>query len=241
MKKDTIYKNPQNPLGDFKFDENVASVFPDMLERSIPGYNLLLSMINIFTELYAEEDRNYYDLGCSLGAVTISMGKTLKKNHGRIIAVDNSKAMIKKCQRNITKAALNIPVVIICIDLQNVKIENAKIVVLNFTLQFINKNKRAEILKNIYKGLVEGGVLILSEKITFKNNKEKEFNELGYAAFKKDRGYSELEISQKRTALEKVLVPDTFEEHLERLESCGYKRCKIWYRCLNFASLIAYK
>lgn len=241
MKKDTIYKNPQNPLSDFKFDENVANVFPDMLQRSIPGYNLLLSMINIFTGLYAEENRNYYDLGCSLGAATISMGKVLKKNHGRIIAVDNSEAMIEKCQKNITSAALTIPVNLICTDLQNVKIENAKIVVLNFTLQFINKNKRAEILKNIYEGLVNGGVLILSEKVTFKNKEEKKFNESLYIEFKKDRGYSELEISQKRTALEKVLVPDTVDEHLKRFESCGFKKCKVWYRCLNFASLVAYK
>lgn len=241
MKKDRIYKNTQNPLSDFKFNEQVANVFPDMLKRSIPGYDLVLSIINIFTGLYAEKHRNYYDLGCSLGAATISMGKSLKKNNGRIISVDNSEAMIKKCQKNIKKAALNIPVDLICTDLQNIKIENAKIVVLNFTLQFINKNKRAELLKNIYKGLVDGGVLILSEKVTFKNKEEKEFNESLYVEFKKDRGYSELEISQKRTALEKVLVPDTVEEHLERLESCGYKKYKIWYRCLNFASLIAYK
>jgi tRNA (cmo5U34)-methyltransferase len=241
MKKDTIYRNPQIPLNDFEFDENVANVFPDMLQRSIPGYDLVLSIINIFTRLYAEKHRNYYDLGCSLGAATISMGKALIQNHGQIIAVDNSEAMIKKCQKNIAKAALNIPVDLICADLQNVKIENAKIVVLNFTLQFINKNKRVEILENIYKGLVNKGVLILSEKVTFREKGEKKFNESLYIEFKKSKGYSELEISQKRTALEKILVPDTVEEHLERLDSCGFKRSKVWYRCLNFASLVAYK
>ena len=241
MPKDTIYRNTQNPLVDFKFDENVAKVFPDMLHRSIPGYDLVLSMINIFSGLYAEENCNYYDLGCSLGAATIAMGKALNLKEGQIIAVDNSKAMIKKCQNHIFKAVLSLPVNLICADLQDIKIENAKIVLLNFTLQFINKDRRAEILRSIYKGLVSGGILIISEKISFPETNEKEFNELFYIEFKKANGYSDLEISQKRTALEKVLVPDTIKEHLDRLKLCGFKYSKVWFRCLNFTSMVAFK
>ena len=241
MPRDTIYRNPQNPLSDFKFDENVAKVFPDMLHRSIPGYDLVLSMINLFSGLYTEENRNYYDLGCSLGAATIAMGKALNRKQGQIVAVDNSEAMLKKCKLNIDKAILNIPVDLICADLQDVQIENAKMVVLNFTLQFINKNMRAEILQRIYNGLVPGGVLILSEKITFSNQDEKKFNDSCYTEFKKTNGYSDLEISQKRTALEKVLIPDTIEEHVERLEQCGFKNTNVWFRCLNFTSIVAFK
>ena len=241
MNKDTIYKIPKDPLGDFKFDENIADVFSDMIHRSIPGYDLVISMINILAGLYAEANRNYYDLGCSLGAATISMGYRLSNLNGKIIAVDNSEAMIGRCKKNIAKASLSMPVDLICADLQNVNIENAKIVILNFTLQFIDKKKRSEILENIFKGLVDGGVLILSEKITFSNKSEKEFNESLYIEFKKANGYSDLEISQKRTALENVLVPDTIEEHMERLKLCGYKRCAVWYRCLNFASMVAFK
>ncbi|MEJ2542607.1 MAG: carboxy-S-adenosyl-L-methionine synthase CmoA [Calditrichaceae bacterium] len=241
MKKDTIYQNPKNPLGDFKFDEEVTKVFPDMLQRSIPGYNLILSMINMYTGLYAENNRNYYDLGCSLGAATLSMGKALKKDHGRIISVDNSKAMIKKSRQNIERANLRIPVDLICEDLQNIKITNARIVVMNFTLQFVPKNDRETILKRIYNGMVKGAVLILSEKTTFSDLDEKDFNESLYVEFKKSNGYSNLEISQKRTALEKILVPDTTEEHIERLKQCGYIRSNVWYRCLNFASMVAFK
>jgi tRNA (cmo5U34)-methyltransferase len=149
--------------------------------------------------------------------------------------------MIARSKKIIAKASLNVQVDLICADIQDVKIENAKMVVLNFTLQFINKNKRAEILKKIYEGLVDGGVLILSEKISFSEKSGKEFNESLYIEFKKANGYSNLEISQKRTALEKVLVPDTIEEHLERLKVCGYRRSEIWFRCLNFASMVAFK
>lgn len=241
MKKDTIYQNPKNPLGDFKFDEEVTKVFPDMLQRSIPGYNLILSMINLYTGMYAENNRNYYDLGCSLGAATISMGKALEKNYGRIIAVDNSETMIKKCRQNIGKTNLKIPVDLVCEDLQNIKITNARIVVINFTLQFISKKDRETILKRIFNGMVKDAVLILSEKVTFSEPDEKNFNESFYVEFKKANGYSDLEISQKRTALEKVLIPDTIEEHIERLKQCGFRRSKVWYRCLNFASMVAFK
>ncbi|HES58805.1 MAG: carboxy-S-adenosyl-L-methionine synthase CmoA [Calditrichaceae bacterium] len=241
MPKDLIYSNPKNPLGVFKFDETVANVFPDMLHRSIPGYELVLSMIRIFSGLYKEENRNYYDLGCSLGAAAIAMAKALNLKKAQIIAVDNSEAMIKKCQENIKKAALKIPVNLKCADVLDIEIINAKIVILNFTLQFINKEKRTEILKNIYNGLVNGGVLILSEKISFSDIVEKEYNEFLYVEFKKANGYSDLEISQKRTALENVLLPDTIKEHLERLEACGFKKSYVWYQCINFASIVAFK
>ena len=241
MKKDTIYKNPKKALGDFKFDENVASVFFDMIQRSLPGYELVISMIKVLTDFYAEDNRNYYDLGCSLGAATISLGRALSNQNCRIIAIDNSEAMIKRCKTNLSKALLNTPVELICVDLQNVKIENAKIVLMNFTLQFVDQLKRAKILEKIHSGLVNDGILILSEKITFDEFTDKEFNESLYIAFKKANGYSNLEISQKRTALEKVLIPDTIEQHQERLKLCGYSDSKVWYRCLNFASIIAFK
>lgn len=241
MKKDTIYLNLQEKLGNFTFDENVANVFSDMIHRSLPGYDLVISMINVLTGFYAEHNRNYYDLGCSLGTATISMGKALINQNCRIIAIDNSKAMIKQCQRNIEKSSINVPVELICSDLQNIQIENAKIVLMNFTLQFIEQNKRAEILKNIYNGLIDGGILILSEKVTFTQKSDYDFNESLFVEFKKTNGYSELEISQKRTALEKVLIPDTIEQHQDRLKHCGYSDSKIWYRCLNFASIIAFK
>ena len=197
MQKDTIYKNYKQQLADFKFDESVANVFSDMLHRSIPGYDLVLSMIQILTGMYAGENYNYYDLGCSLGAASIAMGKSLRKRHGRIISVDNSEAMIKRCRKNISNAALNVPVNIICDDLQNVLIENAKVVVMNFTLQFIDKDKRAETIKKIYEGLSNGGIFILSEKITFSHQTDKKLNESFYVNFKKFNGYSNLEISQK--------------------------------------------
>jgi len=241
MKKDKIYQTPKNILSDFEFNDEVAGVFSDMIHRSVPGYDLVESMIKVLAGFYAESGRNYYDLGCSLGASTISLGRGLNEHKGRIIAVDNSEAMLRRCKNNITRANLKTPVDLICEDIQNITIENAKIVVMNFTLQFIRSEQRSEILSRIKDGLVKGGILILSEKITFEEPADKKFNEQVYVEFKKVNGYSDLEISQKRTALEKVLVPDTVEQHIRRLKSCGYSDYKIWYRCLNFFSMIAFK
>ncbi|MEJ2054348.1 MAG: carboxy-S-adenosyl-L-methionine synthase CmoA [Calditrichaceae bacterium] len=241
MKKDRIYRNRQDALSDFAFDENVAGVFSDMIHRSLPGYDLVISMIKVISGYYREKNRNYYDLGCSLGASTISMGYGLDSEKCKIIAVDNSQAMISRCNKNIADANLKTPVELICADLQDVNIENAKIVVMNFTLQFIEPEKREIILKKISKGLVNGGVLILSEKITFGTDADKILNETLYVEFKKANGYSDLEISQKRTALEKVLVPETIRQHLQRLDKCGFSDSKVWYRCLNFSSIIAFK
>jgi tRNA (cmo5U34)-methyltransferase len=169
------------------------------------------------------------------------MAKAITDQNCQIIAVDNSEAMIKRCKEKINKALITSPVKIICQDIRDTNIENAKIVLLNFTLQFIEHDKRTELLKKIYNGLVKNGILILSEKITFNKQSDIEFNESLLVEFKKANGYSDLEISQKRTALEKVLVPDTIKQHQERLKQCGFSDSKIWYRCLNFASMIAFK
>jgi len=239
--KDSLYAQPQARIGDFIFDENVANVFDDMIRRSVPGYGSIINMAGVLAGQYAQPDSHCYDLGCSLGAGTLAMRRFIQQDNVTIIAVDNSEAMVGKCRQNIVRSNLTVPVEIICEDINETAIENASFVAVNFTLQFVAPERRAELIRRICDGLLPGGVLIISEKIDFTDPAEQRVQTELHHSFKKFNGYSDLEIAQKRTALENVLVPDTLETHLERLQQAGFKHAHVWFRCFNFASLIAYK
>ncbi len=239
--KDDIFALPMNETRHFVFDEHVATVFNDMIKRSVPGYDAIISMIGVLAEQYAQDDSHCYDLGCSTGAVTLVMRHRIKKNNCKIISVDNSNAMVARCAENVKNDRGNIPVEIICSDIQDIVLEKASVVSLNFTLQFVAPEKRSDVLKNIYQAMVSGGILVLSEKISFKDKEEEQFQINMHHNFKKINGYSDLEISQKRTALENVLIPETLEIHLGRLGAVGFKHVYVWFQSFNFVSIIAIK
>lgn len=239
--RDAVYAVPREKIADFTFDETVARVFPDMIQRSVPGYATVISMIGVLADRYAREKTCLYDLGCSLGAATLSIRHHLRHSQCRIIAVDNSEAMIRRCSRILDADDSSIPVDLVCADILDVQIRNASVVVLNFILQFIPPADRLQIVRNIYEGLLPGGILVLSEKIRFPHPHQEAFHVDIHHAFKKANGYSELEISQKRSALEKVLIPETLAAHRERIYTAGFTRCEVWFQCLNFASLCAWK
>lgn len=241
MTNDTLYAKPQPYLVDFNFDENVAAVFPDMIRRSVPGYANIIAMLGLFAERYAQADSRLYDLGCSLGASTLSMRHRLQAKNCQIIAVDNSSPMIERCRENLESDLATTPIELICDDLLNVEITNASVVVLNFTLQFIDPEVRLALLNTIHQGMLPGGVLVLSEKIIFSDPAEQKRQEEMHLAFKRANGYSEMEVSQKRSALENVLIPDTREQHTSRLAAAGFSHSDVWFQCFNFASLIAHK
>lgn len=238
---DALYAEPLSAVEGFKFDESVAQVFPDMIERSVPGYSTILHMIGVFTERFVQTGSTCYDLGCSLGAVTRAMRGAIRRPGCRVIAVDNSTAMVERCRRMLEIDESPVPVDLVCADIQDVAVQNASVVVLNFTLQFIPLCARSALLSRVYDGLRPGGVLVLSEKVAFSDPMHREFQTEMHHAFKKSMGYSDLEISQKRTALENVLLPETLEEHGERLFQSGFRSFHVWFQCLNFASLVAHK
>ena len=157
------------------------------------------------------------------------------------MAVDNSEAMVAKCKQHIAESDTVIPVVVRLENILDTKIENASVVVLNFTLQFLDRGQRAELVNRIAAGMRRGGALIISEKICFEDEQEQLDQTAWHHDFKRSQGYSELEIAQKRNALEDVLQPDTEARHIERLEQAGLSNPRRWFQCFSFASYIAFK
>jgi tRNA (cmo5U34)-methyltransferase len=240
--KDTIYKNTQDndkeePIKPFEFNQRVVDVFPDMITRSVPGYPLTISMMSVMANDYVQEGSNVYDLGCSLGAVSLAIQQGLNNRQCNIIAVDNSEAMIKACNKNISNENIEF----VQDDILNVEIKNASLVVMNFTLQFVPLDKRKQLLEKIYSGLLPGGALVLSEKVKFDDDAENMTMNQLHHAMKELNGYDKLEIASKRQALEEVLIPENIDTHMQRLNECGFINTFIWLKCFNFASLVAIK
>ncbi|MDO8272501.1 MAG: carboxy-S-adenosyl-L-methionine synthase CmoA, partial [Gammaproteobacteria bacterium] len=159
----------------------------------------------------------------------------------QLIAVDNSAAMIERFQRALDTRQDSKNIQLVCADLDDVEISNASVVVLNFTLQFIAQERRAGLIRKIYEGMQPGGILILSEKIRFADAHLNELLIDMYHQFKQVQGYSQLEISQKRSALENVLIPETIATHKARMQEAGFRSCDTWFQCFNFASMVAFK
>lgn len=241
MSKDTLFSAPIANIGDFTFDENVAEVFPDMIQRSVPGYSNIITAIGMLANRFVTEDSQVYDLGCSRGAATLAMRRNIKQQNVKIIGVDNSQPMVERCRQHLQAYHSDIPVEILCEDIRQIKIEKASMVVLNFTLQFLPPEDRHVLLEKIYAGLKPNGLLVLSEKFRFA---EESVNELLidlHHEFKRANGYSELEVSQKRTALENVMRTDSIETHKVRLKNVGFSQVELWFQCFNFGSMIAIK
>ncbi|MDP0382412.1 carboxy-S-adenosyl-L-methionine synthase CmoA [Glaesserella parasuis] len=241
MSKDALFSAPIEKLGDFTFDESVAEVFPDMIQRSVPGYSNIITAIGMLASRFVTDQSNVYDLGCSRGAGILSIRRNVEKAGVRIIGVDNSEPMVERCRRHLEAYHSDIPVEILCDDIRHVEIKNASMVVLNFTLQFLPREDRLALLRKIYHGLNPNGVLVLSEKFTFEDNTINELLIDLHHTFKRANGYSELEVSQKRTALENVMRTDSIDTHKARLKEAGFSQVDLWFQCFNFGSMITIK
>ncbi|ABZ76481.1 putative methyltransferase [Shewanella halifaxensis HAW-EB4] len=238
---DNLFAKPYEQVSDFQFDDKVAGVFNDMIRRSVPGYGQIINTIGDLAQKYAATNTKIYDLGCSLGAATLSIRRRVEGRNCQIVAIDNSESMIERCNENLSAYVSETPVELICGDIRDIKIENASLVVLNFTMQFLSPDDRENLLENIYQGLIPGGLLILSEKLYFKEDKIQSTLDDLHLDFKRANGYSELEISQKRSSLENVMKPDTLAEHENRIRSLGFSQFSVWFQCFNFASMVAIK
>ena len=224
------------------FDQRVVEVFPDMINRSVPGYQSILQGIGQLTQRFAQADSVLYDLGCSLGAATLAMRQGAKDLTGvRIVAVDNSAAMVERCRLHLDGYRSDVPVTVECADIRDIEMTNAAVVTMNFTLQFVPPEQRQALLQRIYDALKPGGVLLLAEKFRSADTSMDDVLVDLHHEFKRANGYSELEISQKRAAIENVMRIDTLETHHQRLQEVGFARSQVWFQCYNFAALLAVK
>ena len=154
---DQIFAAPIARLGDFCFDEQVVDVFPDMIQRSVPGYSNIISAIGMMAARYAQPQSRLYDLGCSLGAATQAMRRHVTQPGCQITAVDLSHPMIERARAHLSGFKSEVPVELVEADICDIPIENASVVVLNFTLQFVAPEKRAALIARIFDGLRPGG------------------------------------------------------------------------------------
>ncbi len=238
--KDTIFSAPMT-IQAFNFDEQVVEVFPDMISRSVPGYLEIIQAIGQLADSFITDHSLVYDLGCSLGAATLSIRQQVTNKNYHIIGIDNSEAMVKRCQQHLASFKSNIETEILLANIMQYDYQPCSLVVINFTLQFLEPESRSDLIRKLYHQLTPGGGLILSEKLAFDDPIiSKKFNQLHYD-FKKRNGYSDLEISQKRAALENVLIPETKQAHLDRLTIAGFKHAECWFQQYNFASFVAIK
>lgn len=245
---DNIYRKPYQSVPTFEFDDRVADVFADMIARSVPGYAQILALLPTLTRYFRCPGYHYYDLGCSLGAGMLALGEGLQNTACTIIGVDNSTAMLERAQpllNNYTaargKAVRALDFQLVCADIASIEMQPAALVLMNFTLQFIPIKMRDALVAQIFNSLKSGGALVLSEKISFDDQATDRLLIDIHHQYKADQGYSALEISQKRDAIENVLIPETLERHSQRLLNAGFSIVTPWVQNLQFVSMLAVK
>ena len=238
---DSLYSRPLKEINEFTFDEKVAAVFPDMIKRSVPGYATVIAMTGVLAGQYAQANSKCYDLGCSLGESSFAMADATRDIDCSIMAIDNSQQMLDECQKRLQLTDAAERVDLQCADILDVDFDRVSVAVMNYTLQFIDISERDALMERLFDALLPGGILLLSEKIKLENEQANDRLIDMHHAFKKANGYSDLEISQKRTALDNVLLPESIEDHKRRLSGAGFEKIDIWFQCFNFISLIAHK
>ena len=240
-KQDNLFASPLGNVPRFAFDKAVVDVFPDMIQRSVPGYQTIINLCGELAARFVQPDSNCYDLGCSLGASSLAIAQQIKQPGVSIVAVDNSAAMLTRCETLLKQGQTQATIELVEADICDIEISNASLVVMNFTLQFIAIERRQALLEKIYTGLNPGGCLVISEKLLFEPESLNQLLTELHHQFKSAQGYSDLEISQKRDSLENFLLPETLETHINRIKTCGFNSASPWFQCFNFASLVAIK
>lgn len=238
--KDELFRN--NDLnGKFRFNSRVAEVFDDMLVRSVPLYSHVISMSAQILKAFLQDHDTVYDLGCSTGTTLLELSRSLAGLHINYIGIDNSSAMLEKARLKVDLYNKSNFIHFIEQDITQVDIEPSGAIILNYTLQFIAVEQRLEFLKKIFNSLRKGGVLILSEKIVTPGQRINSCFMESYHDFKRSQGYSEIEITRKREALEDVLIPLAADENRRLLEQAGFAEIETFCRWFNFASFVALK
>jgi len=240
MTRDTIFET-KAPAAKFEFNDRVADVFDDMLDRSVPFYKQVNEMTAEILGRSLHPGDRVYDLGCSTGTTLLFLARELAEKKLAFIGVDNSKAMLDKALRKAEMFSMGGSIDFIQQDITRIELVGASGVILNYTLQFITPSIRGKFLRRIHNRLRDKGVMVLSEKIVCPDREHNEQFLDSYHRYKKRRGYSELEIANKREALENILIPLSIEENSSLLLQAGFSRVDTFFQWFNFVSFVARK
>jgi tRNA (cmo5U34)-methyltransferase len=238
---DRVFDERLEHVEDFSFNKEVAEVFDDMVSRSVPQYREIQRMLVEVAGSFAVAGTNIYDLGCSTGTTLALLSNSLKVK-ARLFGIDNSEDMLDQCRQKLATLGCASDINLSCANLDDgIEMENASAVLLVLTLMFVRPLNREKLIADIYAGLNENGCLLLVEKVLGENSR---FNRLfieHYYAYKRRVGYSELEIAQKREALENVLIPYRLEENRAMLFNAGFREVEVFFKWYNFAGIVALK
>jgi tRNA (cmo5U34)-methyltransferase len=234
--KDEIFNQPIKKQ--FEFDESVATVFDDMLQRSVPFYEQSMQLVVDLLALSIEEGDVITDLGCSTASMLLNIEQKVAKKV-TYIGVDNAPAMLDQARKKIM--AYGSTISLVEADILNYAIQPSNIILTNYTLQFIRPLDRVGLVQKIYDALEESGRFIFSEKVISEDKQlNKQMIDL-YYGYKQDQGYSAYEIMQKREALENVLIPYSEEENKKMMREVGFQHIETLFRWNNFVTFIAIK
>jgi len=238
--KDNLFSEDNSP-NPFEFNETVAVCFDDMVRRSVPLYNESIRLQCELASKFYQENSRIYDLGCSNGNFGISLLEKMSDKHFLMTAADNSRHMTDIYSKRLDTRNNKDRIELLTKDINDIVPENASVVVMNLTLQFIEKEKRNALIQKIYENLLPGGIFLLTEKVLSTSKMFENAQTDIYYDFKKENGYSELEINKKREALDNVLVPETSLEHINRLKNAGFSFIDVYLKWFQFTSFIAGK
>jgi tRNA (cmo5U34)-methyltransferase len=241
MERDEVFREKYTKPSDFKFSSKVAGVFDDMVNRSVPFYEEMQRMVAELAADHAQPGTFIYDLGCSTGTTLLHMDQTVDEEIP-FVGVDDSQDMLAKCRNKLAHAGIKRDCSLIVADLnKDIQIENASVVVLLLTLQFVRPINREKLVRQIFNGLEKDGTLIIVEKILAEDSRfNRDFIKY-YYDMKRRHHYSEMEIAQKREALENVLIPYKLSENITLLRDAGFEHCEIFFKWYNFTGIIAKK
>ncbi|TCL75758.1 carboxy-S-adenosyl-L-methionine synthase CmoA [Rhizobium sp. BK251] len=239
--RDEVFAEAEQPVGDFTFNAKVADVFDDMVSRSVPFYEEIQRMVCELARDFAKPQTNLYDIGCSTATTLLSLDALVDPSVN-FIGIDNAPDMLEKAGQKVQRSGARHNIDLQVGDLhQGIHLENASVVTMLLTLQFIRPLYRERVMKTIFSGLNDQGCLLLVEKVT---SEDTMFNRLfieHYYNYKRRNGYSEIEISKKREALENVLIPYRLEENMQLLKETGFSSVEVFFRWYNFCGIIAVK
>lgn len=244
--KDTIFADRPFEKGSFEFNDEVANVFDDMLNRSIPFYRESIDILCNVVKNFHSPQKIIYDLGCSTGNTLLKIHEDLKNSSKKdlqnieYIGIDDSQAMIEKFNQKILTAKTK-KMKAICDDINTADLSNSGTIILNYILQFLSISEREKLVQKISNSLIKKGIVFVSEKIIDEDDEFNDFLTEQYFDFKEKNGYSQIEISRKRQALENVLIPLSLEKNLALFHEAGFEKVSVLLKWHNFVSFVAIK